>query len=199
VSLVKQVANHPIRTALLVGGIDYLREANYRQRGTWFHLPWDYTEKPIASMLQEGGAEALGVLGTTAVFGPGGDFSAKQLEEMVAMLRGKENTFETDKVKNMFWGLSQLYNLQDEFRKGNYADMLGTILLGEHRAVSYAPRRLMRDVPEWLPGMGKSELVEQAEQEQARRKQRHEQLVERRQAHPRTGIEERLRRRGLLD
>jgi len=199
VSLAKQVRNHPIRTALLLGVVDYLREARYRASGKWTHLPQDYTEKPVATLIQEGKLkDVAAVLGTTAMFGPGGDFSAKQVGDAIALLQGKPHQFEVDRLKNAFWGIAQIYNLPEEFKKGDYTGMLATAMLGEHNTLSYQPRRLMRDVPEWLPLMERSPLVQRAEAMQAEKRARTEKADARRAEKPRSTIEDKLRQAGYL-
>ena len=199
-ALVKQVQNHPVRTALLIGAVDYLREVRYRQRGKWTHLPWDYTENPIAiAMQRRDPKEIAGILGTTAMFGPGGAFAAGQLVDVINDVRGRGDW---ERTKNMFWGISQLYNLPKEWqafeRTGEtkyLADMLATALLGEHTALSYEPRRLMRDLPESLPGMQRAPMVREAEEMQRQRQQRREQFQHRRETHPPKTIEQRLQER----
>ena len=199
VSLFKQIRQHPVRTAALIGAIEYLREARYRATGKWTHLPIDYAEKPLAQLLQDRNpADLAAVLGTTALFGPGGDFSAKQLGDLFQALQGKPGAVEQDKIKNMFWGLAQIYNLPQEYERGDYAGMLATILLGEHNALTYQPRRLAKDLPEWLPLMQRSEAVRIAEDLQALKKQRQETAAEKRAQKPRSTIEDKLRAGGYI-
>lgn len=196
VSLMKQVQNHPVRTALLIGAVDYLREIRYRQSGKWTHLPWDYVTGPIAQIVQSKSLKELGVnLGSqaaiTALFGPGGAFAAQQMTDIIRDAQGKGDW---GRLRNMFWGLSQMYELPKEFERGDYSGMLGTILLGEHQALTYEPRRLGKALPESLPFLKKSVLVESAERMQADRERRRHQREERPKS---PTIEERLRRAGL--
>jgi hypothetical protein len=203
-ALMKQAKNHPVRAALTVGAAEYIRESIHRQTGYWWHMPTDYVQKPIAAMAQsespgEAGRNLVSTTLTTAAFGPGGDFSAKQVGEAMDLLAGKPNQFEWMRLRNAFWGISQLWNLQDEFKRGDYGGMLGTALVGAHRAYTYEPRRLTRDLPEWLPGMQKSAGVREAETMRARRKELFERREQRREERgkPPT-IEERLRAGGLI-
>ena len=199
VSLLKQAKNHPVRTALLLGAVDYLREMRYRADGKWTHLPFDYAEKPIATLLESGKIEdVVSVLGTTALFGPGGEFSVKQLRDALNAVSGQPNSLEWRRLQNAFWGLAQVYNLPEEYAKGDYAGMLATILLGEHNAYSYQPRRLMSGLPESLPGMQKSPAVREAERLQQRKQELFERSQARRAEHPRKSIEDRLRQSGYL-
>jgi hypothetical protein len=199
VSILKQATNHPIRTALLLGALDYMREIRYRQTGKWTHLPLDYTEKPIAAIVQERNPKDLvSVLATTALFGPGGDFSIKQLTDVLNAVGNKPHAMEIDRLKNAFWGISQIYNLPVEFAKGDYSGMLATALLGEHNALTYQPRRLMRDLPESLPFMKKSALVKRAEEMQAAKRRSLERADERRSLKPRSTIEDKLRAAGYI-
>jgi hypothetical protein len=160
-------------------------------------MPQDYAEKPIATLIQEGSFQkAAEILGTTALFGPGGDFSAKQITDVLNALQGKPHAAEVDRLKNAFWGVSQLYNLPEEWAKRDYAGVLATAFLGEHRALTYQPRRLMRDLPEWLPGMSKSPLVQRAEEMQAEKRRKVEQAEQHRKPH--SSIEDKLRAAGYL-
>jgi hypothetical protein len=77
------------------------------------------------------------------------------------------------RVKNMFWGISQLFNVPQEFlaykRDGNpkhFVNILAAAAFGTHSALKYEPRRLGKWLPEWLPGMQRSEIVSRAEQMQ---------------------------------
>jgi hypothetical protein len=214
-ALVKQAKNHPVRTALLIGAVDYLREVNYRQRGKWVHLPWDYIEAPIAQIVQSKDAADLARnLGSQAVltylFGPGGAFAAQQIGDILKDARG---TGDYHRLINAFWGISQLYevlgkDIPDLVKTGDpeiIKDMLGTVLLGEHNALTYQPRRLgpgfgliPESVLEQLPGMGKSRAVQEAEDEQEAREGRVQKRKEREEEHPRSSIEQKLREAGYI-
>lgn len=203
-SLVKQAKNHPIRAALTVGAAEYIREAVYRQTGYWWHYPSDYAQKPLASAaqahsLKEAGLNLGATAATTALMGPGGDFSAKQLGEAIEAIRGNPNSFEWDRLRNAFWGISQFYNMGAEFKRGDYAGILATATLGAHRALTYEPKRFTSFIPESLPGMTKSDAVRRAERMQELRRERVEQRNERRDKRGRPPtIEDKLRKAGMI-
>jgi hypothetical protein len=89
--------------------------------------------------------------------------------------------------------------LQDEFKRGDYGGMLGTALVGAHRAYTYEPRRLTRDLPEWLPGMQKSAGVREAEDMRQTKKDRFERAQAQRSERGRPPtIEEQLRAGGYI-
>jgi len=204
VSLLKQVKNHPVRTALTISAAEYIRESVYRNTGYWWHMPTDYAQKPLAAMaqsesLKEAGANLGTTALTTALLGPGGDFSAKQLEQAIQAMQGKENTFEYDRLKNAIWGLSQIWNMKDEFQRGDYGAIVGTALLGGHRAYTYEPRRFTRALPESLPGMQKSAGVREAEAMQQERREKFQRREERRRERGKPpSIEDRLRSSGYI-
>lgn len=203
VSLMKQVKNHPARTAMLIGGIDYLREVRERQTGKHTHLPWDYVTTPIAQLLQSKDrgefARNLGQQGVlTALFGPGGAFAATQMDDMLKLLTGRGQAEDYQRIGHMFWGLAQVYNLPQEYAKGDYSGMLATALLGEHNALNYPSKRWASSLPESLPGMRKSPLVEEAERLQAEKRTRMERSQERRSQRPRSTIEDKLRGAGYM-
>jgi hypothetical protein len=196
-SLYKQATSHPIKAALFVGAVEYLREARYRQTGQWTHIPTDYIEAPLAQIVEHPTPSTiLPIVATTALFGPGGAVTASTLRDALDDVRGGGDW---KRVQNMFWGLSQLYNIPKEweaFRKTNNVSHLGNILtsaaIAEHSALNYEPRRFTKYLPESLPFMRKSQLVNDAEYLQAVKKARSEQQQMRREARPRRTIEERL-------
>ena len=69
---------------------------------------------------------------------------------------------------------------------------------GAINALTYQPRRLMRDLPEWLPLMQRSPLVQEAERMQAEKRARTEKAAEHRAEKPRSTIEDKLRAAGYL-
>jgi hypothetical protein len=199
VSLVKQGKNHPVRTAATIGAVEYIREAVYRHTGYWWHMPTDYAQKPLAELEQDRKPlRALSMAGTTLLLGPGGDYSLRQLDQALHVLQGDENQVDWKRVKNAFWGISQIMDLPEEFRKGNYAGLIGAVTLGAHRAYNYEPKRFTRHIPEWLPGMSKSAGIKEAEQEWADRRERKADREERRRENPRESIEDVLRESGLI-
>jgi len=196
-SLVKQATSHPVKAALFVGAVEYLREARYRQTGRWTHIPTDYVEAPLAQIVEHPTPSTiLPIVATTALFGPGGAVTASTLRDALNDARGGGDW---SRVKNMFWGLSQLYDIPKEFeafRKTGDVGHLGNILAGaaiaEHSALNYEPRRFTKYLSESLPLMRKSSLVNDAEYMQQVKKARSEQQQMRREARPRRTIEQRL-------
>ena len=204
-AVLKQARNHPVRTAMLVGGIEYLREMRYRTSGRWTHLPTDYVQKPIAHVVVERNpADLPAILGSMAIFGPGGDFSASQIRDLLATFqtgsgRGLQDPDTWHRFRNMYWGFSQAFEVPAEVKRGlesgdpsHMANAFVALVLGEHSAigdpqsrerrppVGAEPRRLTRYLPEWMPGMERSREVRAAEREQAHRRERRERALERR-------------------
>ena len=204
-AVLKQARNHPVRTAMLVGGIEYLREMRYRTSGRWTHLPTDYVQKPIAHVVVERNpADLPAILGSMAIFGPGGDFSASQIRDLLATFqtgagRGLQDPEVWRRFRNMYWGFSQAFEVPAEVKKGlesgdpsHMANAFVALVLGEHSAigdpqsrerrppVGAEPRRLTRYLPEWMPGLERSREVRAAEREQAHRRERRERALERR-------------------
>jgi hypothetical protein len=180
VSLAKAIRSHPIRTLLTIGAIEYLREIRYRKSGMWTHLPVDYVDAPLATMVE--GATKVGdvrsavdatmgtvaIAATTAMFGPGGGQAPSTIKDAMGFLQNDPR--ERDRVLNMFWGISQIYNMPREFlayrEDGNWqhlVNLLTEATLAEHSALKYEPRRLMMWLPEWMPGMQKAEIIKNAE------------------------------------
>lgn len=192
-SLWKQLQSHPIRAALFIGTIDLLREWRYRQTGRWTHLPIDYVEQPIAQILQSKGAgdAALSLIAATlatVAFGPGGGMAATSIIDLMKDLKGQGDL---SRAVNMFWGLSQLFNIIPEGTKfvqaaragdgqtaaRHASNILTTAAIAEHSALNYRPRRLLAALPEVGPWLAKSQEVKAAEG----RQQAMEQLGERKQ------------------
>jgi len=178
-SLWKQLQSHPIRAALFIGGIDLLREIRYRQTGRYTHLPIDYVEVPIAQILQgkdlnDSAHSLIAATLATIAFGPGGGMAAGAIVDLMKNIQGRG---ERDRVINMFWGLSQIYNIVPEGGKlvqaaqaGDAAattrhatNILTSAALAEHSALNYRPRRLLAALPEVGPWLTKSEEVKAAE------------------------------------
>lgn len=177
VTLFKAMRAHPFRTLAFVGAIEYLREIRYRKTGRWTHLPVDYLDAPLAESIEHP-SRAPAIAATTLLFGPGGGQAPATIKDAMSALTNDPGN--RSRVINMFWGISQLYNLPREFNaflKDKNPDRLVNLLmdaaLAEHSALKYEPRRLMKWLPEWLPGLQKSELVQYAEtlQKRAQRKQ----------------------------
>lgn len=180
VSLYKAATQRPIQTLLLIGAVDYLREIRYRKSGMWTHMPHDYGEAPTAELVNRAVkakgikdapdvALAAGLIAaTTALFGPGGGQAPSTIKDVMSFIQNDPR--ERERVLNMFWGISQLYNMPREFiaytKDGDnqhFVNMLTEAAIAEHSALKYEPRRLMKYLPEWMPFMQKSEIVRNAE------------------------------------
>jgi len=208
-SLYKQLTQHPLRTAMIVGGIDLLREIRYRQSGQWTHLPIDYIEQPIAQVIQgkDVGDSAKSLVAATLAtiaFGPGGAYAASTIKDLMddIQMRGEKR-----RLINMFWGLSQAYEIPAHGYKviqalnaGNGAlaaseasKMLTSIALAEHTALNYRPRRLLAALPEVGPWLQKSAQVKAAEQMQQAIERKGEVKERRREIYRGRTIEDRVK------
>jgi hypothetical protein len=172
ISLAKQLRSHPIRALLFIGAVEYLREILYRKYGWWTHLPVDYVDAPLASAIQNP-RTIPGVAATTLIFGPGGGQAPSTIQDVMKTLHGDPGQWE--RAVNMFWGLSQLYNIPQAFNAymkdkdpQHLALILSSAAFSTHSALKYNPHRLMQWMPEWMPGLEKSAIVRQAEALQAK-------------------------------
>jgi hypothetical protein len=172
ISLAKQLRSHPIRALLFIGAVEYLREILYRKFGWWTHLPVDYVDAPLASAIQDP-RTIPGVAATTLLFGPGGGQAPHTIEDVMKSIHGDPG--QTARVANMFWGLSQLYNMPQTFNAylkdkdpKHLALILSSAAFATHSALKYQPHRLMQWLPEWMPGLEKSAIVRRAEGLQAK-------------------------------
>jgi hypothetical protein len=177
VSLFKQLRHHPIRSLLFIGAIEYLREVIYRKFGWWTHLPVDYVDAPLADAIERP-SSIPGVIATTVMFGPGGGQAPHTISDVMKTLQGDPGQWA--RIVNMFWGISQLFNMPQEFKAylkdkdpKHLALMLQSAALSTHSALKYEPHRLAKFVPEWKPfgieiGLTKSALVREAEALQAK-------------------------------
>ena len=194
--------HHAARAALVIAGAEYLREMRYRATGRWTHLPTDYVQKPVQEMLESGSPLEAGlVLGTMAVFGPGGEFSSRQIGDITKTMAAHGKNPEAERFKNAFWGVSQIFGeggAWDEIQRGNVGNATMGLLFGEHGAHSYEPRRLMKYLPESFPGLQKSEAVQYSEADQARKQRLRERSEQRREQHPKRTPEQKLRGLGLI-
>ena len=197
VTLLKQTQRAPIRTALFLGAVDYLREVIYRKSGLWTHMPHDYIEAPMMEAIMaahrvpaaikagESPARAYagaagstaGIVATTLAFGPGGGQAPSTIKDVMGLLQGDPQ--QTARVMNMFWGLSLVFNTPSEFKKfqadGNpahLAKIAANAAFSTHSALKYEPRRFAAMIPENWPWMQKSAQVLEAEQLRQRIEQR---------------------------
>jgi hypothetical protein len=181
VTIAKALTSHPLRTLAFIGAVEYMREIRYRQTGKWTHLPVDYIDTPLAEAIDSatkvkdvktaGKAAEMSAMtaATTLVFGPGGGQAPNTIKDLMSALQNDPQN--KARIMNMFWGLSQIYNLPREWqayqRDGeprHLVNLLTTAALAEHSALKYEPRRLMKWLPDWMPGMQKSNIVSEAEQ-----------------------------------
>jgi hypothetical protein len=183
ISVLKQARNHPIRTAFVVGAVDYLREAIYRTTGTWFHTPLDYLEGPMSAMIHDyldsrefkqrdpatAAARALAYGGMWAAssmaFGPGGGYSAKQLGDILHTW-GSGDPEGLKRLAGLWWGvaalgsgihdagiLAQRWQQTGQVDPMALAQTMAEVLLASRTAVHHEPRRLM-GVAERMAGRG---------------------------------------------
>src|SRR5262249_48269312 len=117
--------------------------------------------------------------------------------------RGLQDPDVRRRMRNMFWAVSQMYEIPGQLKEGwetadpeHLVNAFMSAIVAEHSALSSEPRRLMRDLPEWLPGMSRAPIVREAEAEQARRRARSEHSQARRAEHPRKTVEDVVRGRG---
>ena len=156
-SLKKQMFSHPMRTVAVVGTIDVLREAYHRRTGRWLHLPIDYFEAPVAKMLQD--PKSAGQFITSLV-------NVRALQDVTEILNGSADW---DRIRNLFWGWSQLYETKKEweaFQKDgkmlpHLFNFLSGLALGTHPTYEYNPWRFGSAIPESL--LPKSQIVKQKE------------------------------------
>lgn len=185
VTLFNHLKRNPVRTIAFIGALDYIREVIYRKTGKWTHMPHDYLEAPIAEAVEAGirakhemdagrsPAKALGgaaisvagILGTTFAFGPGGGQAPDTIGQLMGVLKGDPGA--RLRVMNMFFGLSQMFNMSSEFylylrdgKSEHLTNIITSAAFGTHTALKYEPRRAAKYIPEsWLPGFKYSEEV----------------------------------------
>jgi hypothetical protein len=219
-SVMKQLRDYPVRSALKIGFLDYIRESIYRNTGQYFHMPIDYVTGPIVQSITAGQDKGVGAgLGTAAglgivsrIAGPGGAWSAGQLSQALGVFAQKQPV-EWDRVVNLWWGLSQLYNVPkagvDAISKGtpdaiaeDLIKIAGSLLVGSHEAYTYDPHRMGKFLPEWLPGLQKSKNFKMAElireQLKLRALKGEEKRDLRKSAFGRTATERALRAAGVI-
>lgn len=168
ITLAKSAARAPIRTALFIGAVDYMREVIYRRTGQWTHLPHDYLEAPLMEAITGGPKKAAGVAATALIFGPGGGQAPSTIQHAMEAVQGDPE--QRSRLVNMFWGMSFITNTPAEMKKfeqdgdpSHLGKILANFAFGTHSALKYEPRRVMKYMPDWLPGMQKSQIVEEAE------------------------------------
>ena len=197
-SVTKQLMNHPVKSMLKIGLLDYTREIIYRNTGLYFHMPIDYVTGPVMQSISmtrdRGPAAGVGtaatLLAASRVMGPGGAWGAGQLAYGLSLLSTK-SPVEWDRIKNLWWGVSQVFTLPaatydavtnptvDHVAK-DLLKIAGSIGFGAHNALGYEPQRLGMLYPEWLPGLKKSPDFKKAEEIREVLKQRAEKAQVRR-------------------
>ena len=197
-TLMKTAKYSAVRGGMFIAGMDYIREWDYRHNGQYHHHFWDYLERPMAALLRAGGdwakadtafkdiklkvglQEAGGIALSTAMFGPGGDYTARTIGGMLKTAEGKTDYKDLQRTLML---LGQIYNVIPESESfvravdekrwqaagAHAANVMGTVAMGRYNAGYRQPDRFMRYMPEWMPGMEKSDYIKSAERVQEMR------------------------------
>jgi hypothetical protein len=172
-SVAKQAITHPVRAAIVIGGVDLLRELRYRETGRWTHLPWDYFEGPVVTAVEamlEGNVSQLGFeVFANALFGPSGEATAGNIKRM--MTESKSGSDAMKHLGKVFWGIVQLFpssEIASEFAKfskdgdpSHFINAVMAALVAERDTKGYKPHRVLKAIPESV--MPKSRKVRGAE------------------------------------
>lgn len=166
-SVLGAVRDHPGRTAILVGLVDYVREAIYRQTGWWLHLPGlDNLEGSIYQLLLSADAATRGHVGA-ALTQAGNSLLSLAAPGFSRKLQDAVNPGEWLNTERVFWGVAEVLNLlrvAHDLPSTGPAGVLALLgiafgarpLAVEERGeiTGYAPRRPFTQwLPESLPGM----------------------------------------------
>ena len=150
----KALQSAPVRFGLFMGAVDTLRELDYRLNGRWTHLPYDYIERPLMTLMMEGKTEALSTLAATIIAGPGGEYMFRTVQNIINTAQAKGQLGD---IRTIAWGLAQVYDLWPQFQAWekdhdprHITDMLGLVLLGRHATPYGAPHRVGELIPESL-------------------------------------------------
>ena len=150
----KALQSAPVRFGLFMGAVDTLRELDYRVNGRWTHLPYDYIERPLMTLVKEGKSEALQTAMATIVAGPGGEYMFRSIQNILNEAQGKGTIGD---VRTLVWGLAQVYDLYPQYEAWtkdhnpeHITDMLGLLLMGRHATPYGGPHRLGELIPEAL-------------------------------------------------
>jgi len=164
-TMLKHLYSHPGKTAAFIGLFDYLREVDYRKTGNFQHMFFDYLERPIATAFQAPGS-AVKTTALTFALGPDGENTVKNLGRLVEVAEG---TDQWSNIKQIFWGLAQMQGMGKEFslfeqdhNPAHFVNVAMRFFTSRH-PVFVAPPRFLEGLPQWLPGMQKSEEVRQRE------------------------------------
>lgn len=163
----KALQSSPVRFAAFMGAVDTIREMDYRYNNRWTHLPYDYMERPIMTLIKDGKEEALTTLGATLIAGPGGEYMFRTIRNILNNLEGKGQLGD---LKTLAWGIAQVYDLWPQYeaymkdgKAEHITDMLGLVMLGRHATPYGAPRRFGELIPEGLirkhPGVVQGEAL----------------------------------------
>ena len=144
----------PVKMGLFMGAVDTIREMDYRYNGRWTHLPYDYIERPLMTLMTEGKEEALTSLAATLIAGPGGEYMFNTVRGMIDVIESKGGVGE---LRALGWGMAQVLDVipqYESWKRGenpNYlTDTLGLLLLGRHGTPYGAPHRFGEMIPESL-------------------------------------------------
>ena len=161
----KAVQTAPVRAGLFIGAVDTIRELDYRYNGRWTHLPYDYIERPLMTLMTEGPKEGLSTLQTTMVAGPGGEYAFNTIKTMINDVQGKGGISD---IRTLVWGMAQVYDLWPQYNAWtkdgdpqHIVDMLGLVAAGCHATPFGAPHRIGEFIPESV--IPKSAGVQRAE------------------------------------
>lgn len=161
----KALQSSPVRFTAFMGAVDVIRTLDYRYNNRWTHLPYDYFERPVMTLVKEGKAEALQTLAATIIAGPGGEYMFRSIQTIINQLQGKGQLGD---ISSLAWGIAQIYDLwpqyeayQKDHNPKHITDMLGLVLIGRHATPYGAPHGFHELIPESL--IRKSPAVKQAE------------------------------------
>jgi len=166
----KALQTAPVRFGLFMGAVDIIREMDYRYNGRWTHLPYDYIERPIMTLIMENKSEALTTLAATIVAGPGGEYMFRTVGNILNEIQGKGGVGD---IRTIAWGMAQVYDLWPQYQAWekdhdprHITDMLGLIALGRHATPYGAPHRFGELIHEGLirthPQVRDTELLREA-------------------------------------
>lgn len=177
----KALQTAPVRTAAFIGATDFIRELDYRYNGRWTHLPYDYWERPIMTLLNEGPKEAGKTALATMIAGPGGEYMFRTIQNLLNTVGGKGGIGD---IRTIAWGLAQVYDLWPQYTAWekdhdprHITDMLGLVLLGRHATPFGGPHRFGELIPENLirtvPYVKQAEEQGKAVRERSEARQEH--------------------------
>lgn len=163
VSLAKAIRHKPLQAMLFIGFIDSIREIMYRETGWWIHTPIDYIEAPIVRVLEgfagsarEGAEVSAALTATTALFGPGGEYTGTFWGQLIKL--ATTGRIDMKALERAFWGLSLFlspYGAKSEWdayqkdqNPRHFVNIGMMFAAAAHDAVNYRPRRFGQIIPE---------------------------------------------------